>query len=748
MIIFPVTSLHALPRSFTNPILRFGILLSGIALVSVLCPPNMAGQKIEIGAYGVLGDMRFPVPNSTWGSWIRDTSESNSGRADAIPSRRWDQLRELGMTFAQFTVFPDAVRDDERNVALRLCKAAHARGLRLMLTDAGIRDLGEGERRVLHPESLHDFPERRAGVALHSVAAERHAYGCDRPLRHEGRENVLLLLPSRDVGARLLNRGCGGVRAQGSSGPASGHYVLSIRLAPMRMPAIHEERVVLTIHLRVGSDTVRFALGTTELAEAYLRNPAEAVEVALGGVHVYTKTDGRVSVRRTPESGSERNARTALAADADLVVEYHGVVPVSLDAVCLSDARSYAFCNPVDTHAEHHGFDEVVRKRLRLLGADSSAAWPALAWLEFAESLPEDAAWPIGRKMTAMLREAAGSKRAPVRLFTYTSGEASLDTQRIRGSAAIMLGKTSGFYSYPFQEAFHATPRDSWYYDSCYTPVPWEHGGRNTWTNLVQLPVWYRLYAEQRRAVGGIDWMPAIQNHSWQFRGGWPVLPIADTIWLREPSAAELRFNCNLALAYGASGLVFYSFSSWPGLATTPVVRKRSDPQYGNMGCIGFLDPHSNQPRRMDTNDESKWDSTRVSVLNELQPAGDALVGLLWQSGVSVEAGLRGRMIDVVRSVETKPFGGRDADVPGRRFVEVTAFSDPADSAATVLFILNKRVDAHGGRRIDIELSDRNVVQATELFPRGRFHAWDAAARRLVVDLPPASAVIVKLRRR
>jgi hypothetical protein len=743
-------SVAAAVTSFKNLLIgsvRCGMMLPVIAIPLSLLPADSVAQQLDVGAYAVFGDMRYPVPNSAWGSWIRDTSADNSGRADAIPSERWEQLRDLGVTLAHVTVFPDAVRDDDRNVALRLSRAAHARGLRLMLTDGVIRNLGEGERRLVHPESFLDFPERRAGIAVHSPAAERDALGCDRHLLEKKRENALLLLPSRDAGTNLRNRGCGGVRVQGSNGASSGRYVLSLRLAPIRLPEVHTDKAVLSVLLRAGSDTLRFTLGSMEIADACRSTPGAAVELALGEVHFYVKENGEATVRAVRDTGNALNARTAVG-DTELFLEYHGGVPLLLDAICLSDARSYALFNPTDDRAEHHGLEEDVRNRLRLLGADSTAPWPALAYLEFAESLPWDASWPVGRKLAAMLREAAGLSRQAVRLFTYTSGEASLDPARIREAAVMMLGTTSGFYSYPFQEAFRATPRDAWYYDSTYTPVPWERGGRNTWTNLVHLPLWYRLYAEQRRDAGGVDWMPAIQNHSWLFRNGWPVSPIMDTTWLREPTTLELRFNCNLALAYGARGLMFYSFSSWPGLATKPVVRKRTDSQYGDMGCIGFLDPHTHEPRRMDTNGENKWDSTRNSILKELRPAGDILAALQWTSGASMEAGLAGGLADVVTSAVTRPFGRRDADEPDRRFLEITVFSDPADSAATVLFILNKRVDARGGRRVEIALHSAFIAQPAELFPGGRLRSWDTSARALTVDLPPASAVIVRLGRR
>ncbi len=715
---------------------------------SVLQPAH--AQTLTIGAYSVLGDMRYPVPNSTWGSWIRDTS-AWGGAAGSVPTGRWEQICELGVDLPHFMLMPQHVTDDSSNIAQKLCKAAHHRGLRLMLTDPFIRNLGEGERRLLHPETLLDFPGRTAGLPVLSLGASKESWDCDRHLRSESNDNTLLLLPSRDAGARLVNRGCGGVLVEAPQGSATGRYVVSIRLAVQRIAAIDLEKEVLSVLLCAGKDSLRFTLHGWRIEQAFASAQRGVVEIQLGRVHFRSSGDGILSDVQVWQAATVLNARTHITRRPDLVLEYHGVLPLSVEAICFSDERAFALFNPELAAAEHAGLLQHIRKRLTLLGADSTARWPSLTYLEMAESLPEDASWPLLRRIAAELKTVAGTTRDAVQLYIFTSGEATLDSNRILASAAMMQGMASGFYVYPFHEAHCATPQDSWYYDSTYSPVHSDLGGKNTWTNHKSLSAWYRMYALQRRKLGDIEWMPAIQNHSWQFRKGWPTIPLSDTTWLREPSASELRFNCNLALAYGARGLMFYQFSSFPGLADTAVVNSRGSTWYGDMGCIGFLDPHNNLPRRLDTNGESKWDSTRKSIAEELRPAGDILARLRWLRGASWESALGSGSMPGIVSISAFPFGAGDADKGDRTLVEISEFEDTSDSILTMMFILNKRVDSHGGRRIILKLDNTDYnfgLIPVELFPGGRLVGSDATAGSITVDLPPASAVLLSLRKR
>ena len=51
-------------------------------------------ERFEVGAYNIYGNMRYPVPNTKWGSWVGDTASRGSRVEMAIPTERWEQLEE------------------------------------------------------------------------------------------------------------------------------------------------------------------------------------------------------------------------------------------------------------------------------------------------------------------------------------------------------------------------------------------------------------------------------------------------------------------------------------------------------------------------------------------------------------------------------------------------------------------------------------------------------------------------------
>ncbi|MFZ1728863.1 MAG: T9SS type A sorting domain-containing protein [Bacteroidota bacterium] len=151
-------------------------------------------------------------------------------------------------------------------------------------------------------------------------------------------------------------------------------------------------------------------------------------------------------------------------------------------------------------------------------------------------------------------------------------------------------------------------------------------------------------------------WIPYIQNHTNLLEtnpppGWWDEIPN------REPSASELRFQCNTALALGAGGVLFYSFSSVPYTPveppdppTPPTViaadRMLPDPAHGvdwfddidmNVGTMGFLGSEGVEDvrRTLDWNGENKWDSTQAYIHDFLKPAGSYISQhLQWQQAL------------------------------------------------------------------------------------------------------------------
>lgn len=713
-----------------------------LAMALFLCLGLQARAQFHIGCGFVSGAQRYPVPNTQWQSWVADTAAEPRGNGEVLHSARWDEMRDLGLTLAHIIVFPERVTGDSSNVAWKLARAAQARGLALSLNDPWFWQLSNAERRYLHPESPRDAPERNAGTPLFDARCAATSLGCDRALLADERENVLLLRAGSDAGARLLFRGAGAPFAQLPGGAASGRYVLSLRVSAAAGLPLFSQDTVLSLLVR-GHDSLRFGITGGDIGQALLHARGAVAELRLGALRFEQDDAGLLRVRAADDAPQEGNARTRAAGTADIILHYHGVSDVAIDALCLSDERAFGLFTATDST-----LIAAIRQRMRNIGADSTCPWPALTYLELSESLPEDGSWPINTLLAGMLREAAGTARVAVQPFVYTSGEAALDTTRLRAVAAMMRGVRSGMYVYPFREAYRARPGDAWYYDSTYRPAGWEVAGENSWSNMRNMQYWFRTHARMRAREGGVPWLPAVQNHSWQFRTGWPVLAIPDTNWLYEPTAAEFRGYCNLHLAYGAGGLLCYQYASWPGVADTAVLRDRRDARYGDMGSIGFLDPHTSLPRRRDTNGEDKWDSTRVLFRSALRPLGELLQHARWERGMSVEEG--GAFTDdfAVTAIEARAFGAATADAPRDSFVEYCEFRDTSDSTRLLLFILNKRVDAQGGRRITLRLGDALAArtrQLRQLIPARKATQPALQATRISSDHRPGEAVLLEL---
>ena len=154
---------------------------------------------------------------------------------------------------------------------------------------------------------------------------------------------------------------------------------------------------------------------------------------------------------------------------------------------------------------------------------------------------------------------------------------------------------------------------------------------------FVEMGLQLRKFAERRNQFNpSLPWIPWIQNHSQLYETNPPAH--TDGLPHREPTAAELRQECNTALALGARGVMFYTFASIPWKTTDPfwppdTTTWRADttgstprPLDPDMGLLGFL-AEGNVPRRCDWNGEDKWDSTRTYISDFLEPIGDFMVG-------------------------------------------------------------------------------------------------------------------------
>lgn len=730
-------------------------------LLLPIAPSWTQDGRFEIGGATIYGNMRYPVPNSIWGSWVGDTAGRGSRDPYAIPTERWEQLLDLGLTMAHFTIVPDRLVEGADNVARKLNHAAWVRGLSLSLSDPFLWDFTRTERRLSHPESMEDFDRRSGGEAVFSQRLHAGYHGNDRHNMQQTGNNAIRFAEGRDDGVEVTGWRRGGevFTDRGGTKP-SGFYVVSARCAVRPGDLLPGGDAVFEVMLTGSAGHVRLPCTPDMLAAAITRGDAAAgrrdtvvIEVILGRVWFsrVPASEGsgvRVSHRDGPGPDPGFNERTRADEPLELTLRFHGGADITIDAVILSDERAFAFFNSghPDLKPGEVGLADTIRHRMRLLGADSTAPFPALRFLEFSESLASDGSDVPARALAAMLRDMAGRERVPVRAFVWASGAATKDPTAIARSVASMRGLVDGHYLYPFEEGFAVRPTDAAYYDSTYFPVPYERGGQHTWSNFQSLSDWFRQFAIARNRFGIREWMPALQTHSWQFRSGWPTVALADTGWLYEPAAAEFRFQCNLALCHGATSVMLYVIHSWPGRAMNANITARDDPAYGDMGAIGLLDPHNNQPRRLDTNGEDKFDSTRAFLRGSLRPHGEMLARMRWRYSDAAHRGMlrvQGGVLDTVMSWRDV---GTNAvfDPPERCFVEIGEFLDADNS--TWLFVVNKRVDPAGDRQIALSLRDQQ--QTLELFPVPGVTAslTRDGDGRAILSLPPGHAALLRVR--
>lgn len=717
--------------------------------------------RFEIGGATIYGNMRYPVPNSIWGSWVGDTAGRGSQDPYAIPTERWEQLLDLGLTLAHFTIVPDRLVEGAENVARKLNHAAWVRGLSLSLSDPFLWDFSRTERRLYHPESPEDFDDRSGGESVFSQHLHTGYHGDDRHNMRQTGSNAIRFAEGRDDGSEVTGWRRGGevFTDLGGSKP-SGYYVVSVRCALRHGDLLPGGEAVFDVTLSDSEGSVRFPCTADMLAasidrrsRALARRDTVVVEVLLGRVHFTGQPAAEgtsVRVRRLDVPGPDPgfNERTRASVAPRLSLRYHGGADITIDAVMLSDERAFAFFNNghPDLKEGEEGLTEIIHRRMRLLGADSTAPYPALRFLEFSESLAADGSDVPARALAAMLHDMAGPKRIPVRAFVWASGAATKDPATIARDVSSMRGLVDGHYLYPFEEGFGVRPSDPAYYDSTYFPIPYEQGGQHTWSNFQSLSDWFRQFAIARGTFGIREWMPALQTHSWQFRSGWPTIALADTGWLYEPSAAEFRFQCNLALCHGATGVMLYVIHSWPGRAMKPNIIARDDPEYGDMGAIGLLDPHNSQPRHRDTNGENKFDSTRAFLRGSLRPHGELLARMQWQRSAAVH---RGSLRDPLAVLDTvmswrRTGDGVAFDPPERCFVEIGEYRD--SEHRDWLFVVNKRVDPAGDRNIVLRLRERHRTLELHAVPGVPATLHRAAHGDFLLSLPPGHAALLRVR--
>ncbi|MBE0558486.1 MAG: hypothetical protein IH628_14770, partial [Proteobacteria bacterium] len=152
----------------------------------------------------------------------------------------------------------------------------------------------------------------------------------------------------------------------------------------------------------------------------------------------------------------------------------------------------------------------------------------------------------------------------------------------------------------------------------------------------------YLYFSRQRERLEDLrPWLPYIQTHSNLYLTNPPEWWDEDE--LREPTSAEFRYQCNIALAFGADGAVLYSFVSSPAQESAdPFWPPSSNAWEGDpdreidedCGVLGFLD-RDLAPRNIDWNGEPKFDLAAAFINGYLMPVGNLMKeeNLEWKRG-------------------------------------------------------------------------------------------------------------------
>lgn len=384
-----------------------------------------------------------------------------------------------------------------------------------------------------------------------------------------------------------------------------------------------------------------------------------------------------------------------------------------LDAVCLSSPAAFALLypsHPDGISAFAWRRSETVT-RLRYILFDNGARstiFPELRFIGGPEQGRHSGVWTTTLMCQRLIDSLAGEQAGQVHIYAATGYG-----QRPSFTGGINELFASGHYYYPVDGRY---------------PIPTYSGthpghyyyllNRPNIRGFTEMAKRWRMHAEVRRGLPERKpWIPYIQNHSNRYLTRSPGWFDGDPA--REPTAAEIRHQCNLAIGHGAEGVQFYHFISGPWVTADPYWPtdctswwadttggpRALDP---DMGTLGFL--HGDLTRRTcDWNGQNKWDSTAAYVRSFLRPMGNYIrKHLVWQR--SKIWSLRGRPdagenIHVARVISFRLGDTLRLDPPDSTFVQVSEFTDPASGIA-YLFVMNGRThQREGHRHMTIELS-------------------------------------------
>ena len=669
--------------------------------------------RFEIAAGAV-----YHTAHSPW-SWVWITS------VDSVPSIVWDRIIDLGLTMPQFKVYH--VND---RFPRDLLDSARSRGLHVSLIDVLLTQACSWERRYYQVEEPVHFD---------------NAHGVGEPALQDGFSELGLrydLLAGRVEQGTAAN----GIVFRENVHPAGS----TVRGFHRYHELVVNQRYYLTMRCGIAAGTMncppdsdtavvrlRFRYGESEPVgeipgsafyldgrprEAFEYSPrlhsapmtivlrADTIDRTTFPIEVryFTEVEELVSWGKghwrieddVPDLGNRYHAKdsTQVSTDYDLELEYLGRGDIFIDAVCFSSSQAYGlFVGDSDAlpNFRDGGLRTQMVHHLEQLGVTGDTAEPlrAIELLEISDGYGTSTTMNL---IAALIDSMAGG---PGRIQAYTFRHPYGVSQ---DEFAHQNGRlVSAYYQYPIWSSLPG-PEDPAYLDGLF--------------GNPQGSLWYASWRFQEHAVAQkkyhaphpFPFQPAIANNDFSFRDGWrwPVPEAYKIEELREPTAAELRVQVNLALCYGAKRVLYYQYGSMmPAIGSDSLA---PDGRPINRGVNGFVNCDMTLRRRSYWG-EDKWDSTRTFNHGFLKIIGSSLAQLRWENGMAYDMPYFRQQEQWIARVESRR-QGISTDPQEATFVEIGRFADPAedgsrDPRTCFLLVLNKRTDTRGQRHIRVMLS-------------------------------------------
>ncbi len=704
--------------------------------------------------------------------YASDPPVEDSLRFTWLSRRRLRQARRLNLDLIGVQVQSgNVVRDTNmlgNNVVLDVCDAAAAEDLNVCIMDLQLAERFKGERIMLHPESSYDFTERSStpvtegsldNFPLQEIKLSRSI------LEKDDRPNAIRVTPSMDDVAGLTDKRMQELSVwrvdtlAGRQG-VSGLYYLSVIV---RRDNDAENRIdpdagdtATVFHVDIVTNNAAYPHARRVLSfpvreEQFYYGGAlhtEPFELALGlvelrqdGALIFVEEGPLVSawtdttrVRGETKITQKADSMRLMSRDFDIRVSYgYGFSDATclLDAICLTNPATYGLMYPDSTQllAAHRFHRGAMDRRIASILNDEGrrSLFPNLRFVVGPEQIEREGTWRTGKLLQRLINIGSGGV-----VHTYIATSASTDTTV---TGAMHSGFASGFYYYPLlmQHPRPTVPGTD-------TGAYYRSLNHHSYTGFAEEAISFRKHAEKRASFGATTpWIPYIQNHSNLYETTHPDW--SDRIPNREPNAAELRNQCNLALAHGASGVMFYTFASAPWESTVPFWPPDQDawdadlamggrPLDIDQGMLGFLGDYDSL-RSCDWNGENKCDSIAAYIKDVLKPIGTVIAnGLTWRRSkiwnLNDASSIGGENIHVSKVLsqrQDQPYG---IDTSYTTYVTLSEF-DGADGHP-YLFVLNGRTHPEGHRHITVKLTGLAegqqwmVTQVRDLLTDGDIH--------------------------